>query len=85
VAAVPGAYVVCHDIDRTRLDMSEVVVVLRAAFLWALYEVEEVLVREAQTIGFRAWRYIRLEPDQIVAKDPPAVLHRDRKAGRNEK
>ncbi len=84
VVVLTGSNAAAYNIVGLRLRRVQLVIVLRPSFLGALDEVEKVLVRQPQSVLLRTRRNVGFVPDQIVAQDPPTILHGNRKARRDK-
>src|SRR5262245_41797885 len=73
-----------YDVRLSLLCGSWQIIVLRPTDFWLLHEMEEVLVREGQSVRLAGRDGVRLMPDQVVAEDPFAILHCDGEASRDQ-
>jgi hypothetical protein len=68
-----------HNVVASFLSTFCVEIVCGATVRGLLDKMEEVLVREFETITLWAWRGVRFVPNEVVTEYPTETLHRDRK------
>src|ERR1039458_40960 len=73
-----------HNVASPILTAVQIVVVASASTRTSRDKVKPVLMRQTQSVSFRSWHDRGLRPNQVVAKNPPDLLHGYRETRWNE-